>query len=597
MDQADIPNKRRKTVRFAEEASICTGLPEDDSTVRTNKGSKDTRTSTLQHPRGLSSILSNTDDAGVLEDPSCDPNIQRLLKFRRDLSTLKEGEIIEGDLLDDIAAAEEDYEDLEYGQEEGGVPLEPFHLRQERQEGYFDADGAYIQYKLDQVKDPWFESLAEMAGQRQQSNSDPNQASASVAGAPGSTIPTTSAGIPIPSISHEQQEAEVLDDEDIAIYKRRISEVLLPGETVLEALRRLGTPAVAASAPLPSGEAAAVAPNQPALSRGRKVPLEHRDVFDRLTEYSSLLLDHGDYLIHSQRKEDILHSIPIAAGPPAALPSVPVAALHTKAMDEDTDIFADASEPASTSTGAPDPPSSEAAQPVHMDPGFDQLSLTSSPVATDIPANSQSGHSHIDSQHANSDKGRGGDPAGGAGFWADLQADDVSAAASSIAGVEAGAAPLASSSMAAAKHPFDHVSEPTESAAEGLAAGSRPPGEVQHASASPEPMQTDPPAADGDTGAVHAETEDSAGQAHPAGSDPAVDPRTTNAAAADADLAAASGQTSTSHEMEGFAFDESSGLFYNSSLGYYFDPGSQLYGDAASGHWWKYHNGQYQLVS
>lgn len=55
--------------------------------------------------------------------------------------------------------------------------------------------------------------------------------------------------------------------------------------------------------------------------------------------------------------------------------------------------------------------------------------------------------------------------------------------------------------------------------------------------------------------------------------------------------------TSTNHEMEGFAFDESSGLFYNSSLGYYFDPGSQLYGDAASGHWWKYHNGQYQLVS
>ena len=57
------------------------------------------------------------------------------------------------------------------------------------------------------------------------------------------------------------------------------------------------------------------------------------------------------------------------------------------------------------------------------------------------------------------------------------------------------------------------------------------------------------------------------------------------------------GSSSRTDELEGFAFDETSGLFYNSSLGYYFDPSSQLYGDAGSGHWWKYHNGQYQLVS
>ena len=68
-------------------------------------------------------------------------------------------------------------------------------------------------------------------------------------------------------------------------------------------------------------------------------------------------------------------------------------------------------------------------------------------------------------------------------------------------------------------------------------------------------------------------------------------------AAANDSSTATNGDASINHEMEGFAFDESSGLFYNSSLGYYFDPGSQLYGDAASGHWWKYHNGQYQLVS
>ena len=42
---------------------------------------------------------------------------------------------------------------------EAGVAFEPFHLKKEREEGYFDADGNYIQYKLDEVKDAWLDSL------------------------------------------------------------------------------------------------------------------------------------------------------------------------------------------------------------------------------------------------------------------------------------------------------------------------------------------------------------------------------------------------------------------------------------------------------
>lgn len=94
---------------------------------------------------------------------------------------------------------------------------------------------------------------------------------------------------------------------------------------------------------------------------------------------------------------------------------------------------------------------------------------------------------------------------------------------------------------------------------------------------------------------------DNVAQADQAGTSPLGEARThhghVNVAAANDVPTATNGDASMNHEMEGFAFDETSGLFYNSSLGYYFDPGSQLYGDAASGHWWKYHNGQYQLVS
>ena len=44
---------------------------------------------------------------------------------------------------------------------EAGVAFEPFHLKKEREEGYFDPDGNYIQYKLDEVKDAWLDSLAD----------------------------------------------------------------------------------------------------------------------------------------------------------------------------------------------------------------------------------------------------------------------------------------------------------------------------------------------------------------------------------------------------------------------------------------------------
>lgn len=42
---------------------------------------------------------------------------------------------------------------------EAGVAFEPFHLRKERQEGCFDAEGNYVLFKLDEVKDAWLDSL------------------------------------------------------------------------------------------------------------------------------------------------------------------------------------------------------------------------------------------------------------------------------------------------------------------------------------------------------------------------------------------------------------------------------------------------------
>jgi hypothetical protein len=38
--------------------------------------------------------------------------------------------------------------------------MEPFHLKREREEGYFDESGTYVEYKTDDVEDNWADSLA-----------------------------------------------------------------------------------------------------------------------------------------------------------------------------------------------------------------------------------------------------------------------------------------------------------------------------------------------------------------------------------------------------------------------------------------------------
>ncbi|KAL0034521.1 hypothetical protein WJX79_006547 [Trebouxia sp. C0005] len=208
-------------------------------------------------------------------------------------------------ILEDLAEAEEGYDKPDQAFNEAGIAFEPFHLKKEREEGYFDADGNYIQYKLDEVKDAWLDSLAE-AG----------TSSSSELAAPQTSKQSTA---PV------NQQLTELDADELLTYKRRLVDLLQPHETVLTALRRLGgrqeggqagadvmpwkrsrksAGGDRTTAPQPmsreSGSAAS-----PSTRTGRTVPVENRDAFERLTEYSSLLLQHGDYNIHSTKREQI----------------------------------------------------------------------------------------------------------------------------------------------------------------------------------------------------------------------------------------------------------------------------------------------------
>ncbi len=62
-------------------------------------------------------------------------------------------------LLCDFTGAEEGLQDPKELFNETGVPIEPFNLNREREEGHFDAGGGYIPSNYPQVKDAWLESV------------------------------------------------------------------------------------------------------------------------------------------------------------------------------------------------------------------------------------------------------------------------------------------------------------------------------------------------------------------------------------------------------------------------------------------------------
>ncbi|KAL0033686.1 hypothetical protein WJX77_000584 [Trebouxia sp. C0004] len=138
---------KRKRVSFAEEPDVVKYEPVADQEAGTQ-----------QPEHGSHTFALNSD----LQDP---PAI--VVEFKEEASdraTLQYDNmqgIEDTSILEDLAEAEEVYDKPDQAFNEAGVAFEPFHLKKEREEGYFDADGNYIQYKLDEVKDAWLDSLAE----------------------------------------------------------------------------------------------------------------------------------------------------------------------------------------------------------------------------------------------------------------------------------------------------------------------------------------------------------------------------------------------------------------------------------------------------
>uniref|UniRef100_A0A2P2KJ64 Uncharacterized protein MANES_06G012400 n=1 Tax=Rhizophora mucronata TaxID=61149 RepID=A0A2P2KJ64_RHIMU len=159
--------------------------------------------------------------------------------------------------LNDVSIAEVTYEDDDNFVEDG-IQIEPFNLQKEREEGYFDAQGNFVEYiNENEMKDPWLDSVA---------------------------VDTQYAGkssVDVIDGDDDDNVAHDLSSDDIGIMKRRIANVLEPGETVLQALRRL----------------------KGGSNKKEKMSVETQLLFDQLTEDANKLLDHGEYDVYNDKQE------------------------------------------------------------------------------------------------------------------------------------------------------------------------------------------------------------------------------------------------------------------------------------------------------
>lgn len=160
-------------------------------------------------------------------------------------------------VLDDIGEAEEEYEEDEENLEDDGIKIEPFNLKQEREEGYFDSEGNYVEYgNGNDIKDAWLDSVE---------------------------VDSRFAEEHLKQSIQESEDDDDLSPEEISKIKRRIANALQPGETVLQALRRMKGAS--------SGK-----------NKREKMPAETKAIFDQLTDDAMKLMDGGDFNVYQEQK-------------------------------------------------------------------------------------------------------------------------------------------------------------------------------------------------------------------------------------------------------------------------------------------------------
>lgn len=197
----------------------------------------------------------------------------------------KGGGIGDTDLVTDVERAEED---LEEDAEEDGIKIEAFNLKEERERGYFDEHGNYIE-----------KTKSKGGYSEEDEDEEEMEDDAWVHSEEAKAIdPATLKKIQERQkkmMENEKTRAQVLTAVQIARLQWQIAKILDPGETVVRALKRLG-----------GGRAG----NRRHITKRAKHDPHHADQetpadkekFNQLTEAASALLDAGEMEVYTRDK-------------------------------------------------------------------------------------------------------------------------------------------------------------------------------------------------------------------------------------------------------------------------------------------------------
>eukprot|EP00887_Chlorella_sp_A99_P002401 scaffold10.g2401.t1 len=223
----------------------------------------------------------------------------------------------EGGVRGELAAAEEQYDQLDEPYNEVGVPLEPFHLRREREEGMITGEGFYLEADRPEEHDAWVESLEEQPG--------------GGAGPPTAVLGVgEDAGGQGPPANEPVAEPPPLSPAELAPYRKRLAALLQPGEAVPAALRRLAGAGATFEAKFASkDEARAFFHAREHV--GHTVPPGCQALFDQIAEAAEVLMDAGVGDAYTKTREQFAKEARAgegggaAATPPAVSPRTPAA--------------------------------------------------------------------------------------------------------------------------------------------------------------------------------------------------------------------------------------------------------------------------------
>ncbi|CAM0951166.1 unnamed protein product [Alopecurus aequalis] len=136
-----------------------------------------------------------------------------------------------------------------------GIEIEPFNLDQEREEGYFDDNGNFVEFaRGNDMKDAWLDNVEV----------------------------DTKYAEKFQNKKEKEEEFQDLFFDDIGKIKRRIADMLEAKETIIQALKRLKSTSTD--------------------ERGRMTE-ETKRMFDELTEAAMKLMENGEYNVYSDVRE------------------------------------------------------------------------------------------------------------------------------------------------------------------------------------------------------------------------------------------------------------------------------------------------------